>query len=750
MGNPTATLERENLSAMNLPTRELDEAARGHADRAGGTVLASGRAATIKFTYPSGSRPLEGYTIKRGVGRGGFGEVYFATSDAGKEVALKLIRRNLEVELRGVTQCLNLKHPNLIALFDIRTDEMGDQWVIMEYVSGESLEDVIERHPNGMPLEDALWWMRGMCGGVAYLHDHGIVHRDLKPGNIFFDEGTVKIGDYGLAKFISCSRRSGQTESVGTVHYMAPEIANGRYGREIDTYALGIILFEMLTGRVPFEGESVGEVLMKHLTAEPDLTALDEPYRDIVRRALAKDPQVRVNSVAEIVALLPGGTQAPPPPPYAPVTRDADATANAGQRNADAQFAREYRQAGAGIGGQFGRAASHKSAAATDTIEEPIWKAIRDGTTRLRQHWHGDQVAPLHPLAKAIVIFVLVVAFIKFFDVAIGMVFPVLMCYGVYYVIWLSFLRPSIKRQMNASAAANVAATNFGERSRAADATSAQSAPDNRTVLWPVPSSAPAAAPAQLVSRKEARAARRRRPNWRDAARRELAAKPLRDKVSELMGSMMLAALICAVAATVGPMLLGSQPPSERWAMHLWLMTIGTLGSWAVLIPGKFAEAKLEDQVPMRITLLAFGAVVGIVGWLVGDTLFLKSPGWQEPIDANWGLVSHEMLRWTTARPGEGFAPTLAMYMSFFAFLFLVPRWWRQAEYTREKRISVWWIAVCVFWAWVVHLFWWFPQPTGMMVAGVIATATQLASPWMPPSRRRELSSQMDLEQAVA
>jgi serine/threonine protein kinase len=218
----------------------------------------------MKFTYPSGSRPLDGYTIKRGVGRGGFGEVYFATSDAGKEVALKLIRRNLEVELRGVTQCLNLKHPNLIALYDIRTDEMGDQWVIMEYVSGESLEEVIERNPNGVPLEQALWWMRGICSGVSYLHDHGIVHRDLKPGNIFSDEGVVKIGDYGLAKFISCSRRSGQTESVGTVHYMAPEIANGRYGREIDTYALGIILFEMLTGRVPFEGESVGEVLMKH------------------------------------------------------------------------------------------------------------------------------------------------------------------------------------------------------------------------------------------------------------------------------------------------------------------------------------------------------------------------------------------------------------------------------------------------------------------------------------------------------
>src|SRR5688500_20140705 len=119
MGDPTATLERENLSAMNLPVRELDEAERGHAAGAVGTVAGGGRAATIKFTYPSGSRPLEGYTIKRGVGRGGFGEVYFATSDAGKEVALKLIRRDLEVGRRGVTLCLNLNHPNLVGLLDL-------------------------------------------------------------------------------------------------------------------------------------------------------------------------------------------------------------------------------------------------------------------------------------------------------------------------------------------------------------------------------------------------------------------------------------------------------------------------------------------------------------------------------------------------------------------------------------------------------------------------------------------------------
>ena len=96
---------------------------------------------------------------------------------------------------------------------------------------------------------------------------------------------------------------------------MAPEIANGRYGNEIDIYALGIILYEMLTGHVPFEGESVGEVLMKHLTAEPDLSRLDEPFRSVVRAAMAKDPERRINNAAEMVAMLRGAPRPAEPEP---------------------------------------------------------------------------------------------------------------------------------------------------------------------------------------------------------------------------------------------------------------------------------------------------------------------------------------------------------------------------------------------------------------------------------------------------
>jgi len=258
----------------------------------------------MKFQYASASRPLDGFVIKRGVGRGGFGEVYFATSEAGKEVALKHIERNLEVELRGVSQCLNLKHPNLIDLYDIRYDDAGDAWVVMEYVAGASLKDTIDRNPNGLPLDQVQFWFTGIAAGVAYLHDHGIVHRDLKPANIFEDSGYVKIGDYGLSKFISTSRRSGQTESVGTFHYMAPEIGKGVYGKEIDIYALGIVLFEMLTGRTPFDGESSQEIIMKHLTADPDLSGVPQPYRSVIERALQKDAGRRFHNASEMVVAL--------------------------------------------------------------------------------------------------------------------------------------------------------------------------------------------------------------------------------------------------------------------------------------------------------------------------------------------------------------------------------------------------------------------------------------------------------------
>jgi hypothetical protein len=171
----------------------------------------------------------------------------------------------------------------------------------MEYVAGPSLASVLKQYPGGLPLPEVRHWMKGLVEGVAYLHDHGIVHRDLKPANLFMEEGTVKIGDYGLAKLITPSQGTEHSESIGTCHYMAPEIGSGKYHKPIDVYAIGVILYEMLTGKVPFDGETVNEVLMKHLTARPDVSMLAEPYRSIVSKALAKDPNHRPTRLYDLL-----------------------------------------------------------------------------------------------------------------------------------------------------------------------------------------------------------------------------------------------------------------------------------------------------------------------------------------------------------------------------------------------------------------------------------------------------------------
>ncbi|MHC4216314.1 MAG: serine/threonine protein kinase, partial [Planctomycetota bacterium] len=238
-----------------------------------------------QFRYKYGDQPLEGYTIQRAVGYGGFGEVYYAISDSGRQVALKEIQNYEQIELRGISQCMNLKSPHLVTIFDIKYNKENRPFVIMEYVSGLSLQELLKESPNGLGTQKAAFFLREIAKGLSFLHECGIVHRDLKPGNIFYENGYAKIGDYGLTKAISASQHSGQTITVGTVHYMAPEIGAGCYDRSIDIYALGILLYEMLTGQVPFYGASPGEILMKHMSATPELDNIEEPFAGVIRKA---------------------------------------------------------------------------------------------------------------------------------------------------------------------------------------------------------------------------------------------------------------------------------------------------------------------------------------------------------------------------------------------------------------------------------------------------------------------------------
>ena len=653
----------------------------------------------MKFQYATGSSPLEGYTIKRGIGRGGFGEVYFATSDAGKELALKHIERNMEVELRGVKQCLNLKHPNLIDLYDIRNDDLGEAWVVMEYVSGYSLKDAIDRNPNGLPREEVDQWFRGIAAGVQYLHDHGIVHRDLKPGNIFDDGGIVKIGDYGLSKFISCSRRSGQTESVGTFHYMAPEIGKGIYGKEIDTYALGIVLYEMLTGRVPFEGESSQEIIMKHLTADPDLSAVPQPYKSIIQKAMQKDPEHRFRSVNEMVAMLdgaksPAAKEVPPipmptvPQPThlagnSPPVRVAPSVSPAPQPEEPFYIGDEMEGISFGQVKELPKkdrvkaspvtAGSFAALPAAPRAEEPIAASVRKACASFANWWnHGAGGTPLK------IALLIGAAFTAIF--AGPYLLPILATLAAVYVVYLGIWLLA----------------------QASGTKTAEPADEHGRRRGPLP----------------------RHITWDNEYRGVLKMKTAGDRVGELAGSMLAAAFISAIVTALAVILgqeaidNGGHPASG--AAWLWLAT--TLGSWLVLTAGKLWEPRQGEMVKRRFVQLVMGLALG--GVLFASQQFLLSdvaPDWK-----------------ATAFP------------AYFAAVFATIGWWKQTDPLRTSRLRIFAIIAAV----VVGGLWLLPGvgldlmsepfdgrrfPWPFVVPAMISLVVQLSAPWMSPQERAEI-----------
>src|SRR3954470_24126854 len=120
------------------------------------------------FRYKIGDRPLDGFTIQRGVGRGGFGEVYYAIADSGREVALKVIQGYEQIELRGVSQCMNLKSPHLVAIFDVKHNAEGTPFVIMEYVSGPSLRQLLDESPSGLGEQKSAFFLREIAKGLTF------------------------------------------------------------------------------------------------------------------------------------------------------------------------------------------------------------------------------------------------------------------------------------------------------------------------------------------------------------------------------------------------------------------------------------------------------------------------------------------------------------------------------------------------------------------------------------------------------
>jgi eukaryotic-like serine/threonine-protein kinase len=260
----------------------------------------------------------ERYELVELVGTGGMSSVYKAHDQLlERNVALKVLHphygedddyvERFRREARAVAQ---LSHPNIVTVIDRGADD-GRQYIVFEYVDGENLKQLLGR-TGPLPIRRAIELGLGIAEALAFAHEHGLVHRDVKPQNVLLTpEGEAKVTDFGIARSLDVERGVTQTGTVlGTSNYISPEQAGGKpVTPATDVYSLGVVLFELLTGDVPFPGENFVAVAMRHINDPvPDLRPLrpDAPLRLVaaVERALEKDPRRRFASMDEFAGEL--------------------------------------------------------------------------------------------------------------------------------------------------------------------------------------------------------------------------------------------------------------------------------------------------------------------------------------------------------------------------------------------------------------------------------------------------------------
>ncbi|MGP4002208.1 serine/threonine-protein kinase [Streptomyces sp. 8N706] len=218
------------------------------------------------------------YRLLEVLGRGGMGEVWRAEDTTlGRQVAVKLLLERLTVpdateRFRQEAQtAAGLNHPNVLAVYDFG-EEQGRCYLVMELVAGRSLSAELAADRGPLEVEEACRLVGQAASGLAAAHKAGVVHRDIKPGNLLLAEGSVKIADFGIAR-IQGEGASALTTTgavLGTSAYLAPERGMGRTaGPEADVYALGCVLYELLCGRPPFNGDAVAAVVYQHVDAAP-------------------------------------------------------------------------------------------------------------------------------------------------------------------------------------------------------------------------------------------------------------------------------------------------------------------------------------------------------------------------------------------------------------------------------------------------------------------------------------------------
>lgn len=260
------------------------------------------------------------YLIRAQIGAGGMAVVYKATdTQTGTRVALKVLRREYNSDLdfirrfaREAEAASKMFHENIVNTLDYGEDG-GDRYIVMEYVEGQTLKEMI-RSKGRIPARQAVPMCIRILAAVDHAHKNNIVHRDIKPQNILVDvHGQVKVADFGIARSMRQDTSITMHETgmaMGSVHYFSPEQASGEVvDQKSDLYSVGVVLYEMLTGQLPFDGDTAISVALKHVNEDPASLRTIEPsvsrgLDEVVLRALSKDVSKRYQSAAEMAADL--------------------------------------------------------------------------------------------------------------------------------------------------------------------------------------------------------------------------------------------------------------------------------------------------------------------------------------------------------------------------------------------------------------------------------------------------------------
>lgn len=260
-----------------------------------------------------GKRIYGRYKIVEMIGGGGMANVYLAQDMIlEREVAIKILRMDFNNDdefikrfNREAQAATTLAHPNIVSIYDVG-EENDIYFIVMEYVKGLTLKQYIQQH-HPIPIEKTLYIMEQVTSAIEHAHHYDIIHRDIKPQNILIDENDiVKITDFGIATALSATTITQTNAVLGSVHYLSPEQARGGMAsKKSDIYSLGIVMFELLTGRLPFSGESAVSIALKHLqstTPSPKRwnSSIPQSVENIVLKATAKDSFHRYESVHEM------------------------------------------------------------------------------------------------------------------------------------------------------------------------------------------------------------------------------------------------------------------------------------------------------------------------------------------------------------------------------------------------------------------------------------------------------------------